>query len=606
MNILAWFCGYGLMGILCAAANGSDILRKLPQPNPKAIAVADHVLANQFTFQGVTGSPGQSDTGQFDWQHGGPKKDREWAWFLNRHRYFEDLYLAHQATGDERYLEKLFQLLDDWLQQHAQAPNHINFSSAWRPLEAARRILESWDLVYCKLWQHPQFSKELKNRFLTTLDQHGPYLQRHHALFGNHLITEMLALLKLAVLRSAHPQSAEWKAYALEQLEKQYQQQFYPAGVHKELSAHYQRVVLLNYQLLINFLKADNDTNGLQRWQARVDEMWAYLAAIQKPNGYAPINNDADRENIRQLSRQHVGQALSREAKNHYFKLAGQVIFAQDSGPHPLWAFFDIGPRGTDHQHEDFLHLSLSLGKADFLVDNGRYTYQPGRWRSYFQSERSHNGLLIDGIGCRPQPNEAMDALPGCGFTDDGPHALAWGSAQFSTQISPLADWQRMVLQLTPASLLVLDHLICFEPRQLVGFWHGAPQTDWQPTQPLHWRVENKAQRLHIQAMASEPVKLRSQLIIGQIEPEIQGWHSARFNQKVASPCLHYTTQISEPTVLAWLFSHESDALALHSVHMTDQSIHVKISKAAKIESLTIDLPRPLKNTARIRHSTFH
>ena len=106
--------------------------------------------------------------------------------------------------------------------------------------------------------------------------------------------------------------------------------------------------------------------------------------------------------------------------------------------------------------------------------------------------------------------------------------------------------------------------------------------------------------------MHSHRLPLDSQVIIGQIEPEIQGWHSARFNQKVASPCLHYSTKISEPTVLAWLFSHESDALALHSFHMTDQSIHVQISKAAKTESLTIGLPGPLKQAARIRHSTFH
>ena len=323
----------------------------------------------------------------------------------------------------------------------------------------------------------PLFSKELKidssRHWINMVPTYSDIMRS----FGNHLITEMLALLKLAVLRSAHPQSAEWKAYALDQLEKQYQQQFLSrGGAHKELSAHYQRVVLLNYQRLINFLKADNDTNGLQRWQARVDEMWAYLAAIQKPNGYAPINNDADRENIRQLSRQHVGHALSREAKNHYFKQAGQVIFAQDSGPHPLWGFFDNGPRGSDHQHEDFLHLSLSLGEADFLVDNGRYTYQPGRWRSYFQSERSHNGLLIDGIGCRPQPNEAMDALPGCGFTDDGPHALAWGSTQFSTHISPLADWQHIGITADTCLLIVVGSSHLFEPRQLVGFWHTARQ----------------------------------------------------------------------------------------------------------------------------------
>ena len=158
---------------------GTELNRELPQFTNTRLEVADAALADTFIFQGVRGSPRIKHSSKYDWQHGGPKDDKEWAWFLNRHRYFEELYLAYSATGDSRYAQKLFAILEDWLDRYASPPKRISFSTAWRPLEAARRILESWDLVYVKLWQNPHFPEALKPKFLRALDSHGDYLQSH-------------------------------------------------------------------------------------------------------------------------------------------------------------------------------------------------------------------------------------------------------------------------------------------------------------------------------------------------------------------------------------------------------------------------------------------
>tara|TARA_B110000285_G_C15139715_1_gene629888 strand:- start:2002 stop:3840 length:1839 start_codon:yes stop_codon:yes gene_type:complete len=580
--------GSGLFGQASRVFN-----RELPVFSKARLQTAEAALIDQFTLQGVMGNPSLEHTSHYNWQHGGPKQDKEWAWFLNRHRYFEDLYLAYVATSDSRYANKLFAILTDWLEQHESPPDHSSFSTAWRPLEAARRVLESWDIVYVKLWQDPHFPAELKPKFLRSLESHGDYLQSHHAWFGNHLITEMLALLKLALMRPEAANSDIWKRYALEKLEQAYDAQFYPEGAHKELSTHYQRVVLLNYQQLITLLENAQDEHLLVEWRPRVDRMWDYFAAIQKPNGFAPLNNDSDKENITQLIRQHRGPQMPPPLTSNYFQQSGHVILRQSNGKSaPLWAFFDIGPRGADHQHEDFLHLSLSLGKSNILVDNGRYTYQPGPWRDYFKSADSHNILLVDGRSSDRQPNTATGTLPGCGYHSSDSIDAAWGSTRFSEMSgSTIAQWQRYTLTLPGRSLLVLDQLTTFEPRKIEGFWHGSPSSDWHISGPHDIQIDQKWNAMQLDHRSNASKQTEMTLIKGQIEPSVQGWHSPRFNQKQASPCLKYNTTIDRPTLLAWLFSPADADSRIESIEQTNHQINIGITRGAESSRVMIHMP---------------
>jgi hypothetical protein len=60
-----------------------------------------------------------------------------------------------------------------------------------------------------------------------------------------------------------------------------------------------------------------------------------------------------------------------------------------------LW--FDGGPFGYGHQHEDKLEIIVTAYGRRFLVDPGNYTYEHSKWRSYFIDSPSHNVVLVDG-----------------------------------------------------------------------------------------------------------------------------------------------------------------------------------------------------------------
>ena len=61
------------------------------------------------------------------------------------------------------------------------------------------------------------------------------------------------------------------------------------------------------------------------------------------------------------------------------------------------WLWFDGGPFGYGHQHEDKLEIMLTAYGKRFLVDPGNYTYERSKWRSYFIDSPSHNVVLVDG-----------------------------------------------------------------------------------------------------------------------------------------------------------------------------------------------------------------
>ena len=544
--------------------------RTLGLADRNVLKSAQSALNDQFTFQGITGSPLKINhgSGGYDWQHRGPKKDKEWAWFLNRHNYFGDLYRAYKSTNEKVYAEKIFSILSDWLEAHASPPSSISFSSAWRPLEVARRILESWDIIYLCLWNDPYFPDQLRDPFINSLQSHGDYLLKNHAIYGNHLITEMLALLKVSILLADKKQAAYWKSYALRKLDEQYEKQVYPEGAHKELSSHYQRVVSLNYQHLLVLLEHSGETELINKWKDKVERLWIYFAQIRKPDGYAPLNNDSDLEDVSELLPKTIRADYKKTSSTVYFPNAGQVIFrGDDSADAPQsWVFFDIGPRGTDHQHADFLHLSISHGSSNFLLDNGRYTYQPGLWRNYFKGPKAHNVIEVVGLRPRQMPKESIGPLLGTGYAESEGWTAAWGEQNFQNSWGEhQASWQRTVIKLSNIGILVVDRIITFSPQQIRGYWHAAPNCNWQINEP-NFQLLDGLNKLQISACNSFGYDFNFAVIEGQIDPEIQGWHSKRFNEKVEAPTLVYQSKIDQPVVFAWLFAPGDNQAELEAV----------------------------------------
>src|SRR5690606_4892869 len=84
------------------------------------------------------------------------------------------------------------------------------------------------------------------------------------------------------------------------------------------------------------------------------------------------------------------------------FPWAGQAVYRSGWDADARWSFFDGGPLGTNHEHYDKLHLSVSAYGRDLLVDSGRYTYVGGSHRSFYRSTQAHNTIAFTGKGQKP------------------------------------------------------------------------------------------------------------------------------------------------------------------------------------------------------------
>jgi hypothetical protein len=387
------------------------------------IASADDALQGVFTLQDVRATQARRPDGGIDWSDQGPRDDKEWAWFLNRHQFMRDLASAARTTRKPQYREALSAYLVDWVRANPY-PDRLTFSAQWRALEVARRVLDVWTPLFYQ--SAAQLSPEARVMMLCSLVDHADALRNHASFWGgNHLLTEKTGLAMIAACWPEFRGADDWLAYALDVSQREIMAQTFPDGAYEELTNHYQRVVLVNVEQLLRVVRfAGLDVRSLDE---RAEQMWDYFVGVMRPNGTGPLNSASDLEGNRAflngnwleygrpdwLYMASNGRAGTPPAEppSRYFPYAGHAVMRSGWDGNAQWAFFDIGPHGTAHQHNDRLHLSVTLGLVDVLVDAGRYNYVPGPWSDYYEGAAAHNTLLLDGRGPVPPPLEAPGTL---------------------------------------------------------------------------------------------------------------------------------------------------------------------------------------------------
>jgi hypothetical protein len=537
-----------------------EVLEPITYP-ANLLEQAEAALEDRFYLLEYWETVPRLNNGGLDWKHRGAAKDKEWAWMLNRHGIFPDLAEAYRLTGDVAYVEYLNEIWQDWITNNSY-PDHLTFSEPWRPLEVARRILHAW--VHLFYNEQDLLNPETRLLILSSLLDHGDALREHASFWGgNHLISEKLALLTLAFAWPELTNSADWRSYAIEQVSRQLMDQTYPDGSYKELSNHYQRVVLRNAQYFVRIMARLDPGFRERQVMQRIEEMWDFFARVTQPDGSGPVNNASDREEnaaflqkvdafynrpdwryIATNGREGIAPAGS---ASRLFPWAGQAILRNGWSREADWVYFDAGPYGTAHQHIDRLHVSASLGGRPTLVDNGRYTYQPGPWRDYFKGPQGHNLILLDDKPAEQAPREVENKLP-VPFSDLPEVAMAAATADFKLAgfaglpgLEKKVPWTRAVLLDRRGFLLVIDHLVTFSEHDLGARWHFHP--DISEAEAISY--------LRLIHPTDLPVRFKS--LVGSAPPDVGGFYSPDYNQKVPAPELRFNLRIDRPTTLVWL-----------------------------------------------------
>lgn len=554
-------------------------------------AAVDAMLEDRFVFYGVEDGVPRVSGGGLDWSWRGPTNDREWAWALNRHFYLSSFLDAWLSSGNTAYIRKIDELIKDWVISNPYTGKKDS-SAAWRGLEVALRM-KGWQRVFSTLQNEPAFSPAARLLMLTSLPDHAHYLRNFHAAGNNWLTMEMNGLATIATTWPELRDSGTWLEYAFEQLVPALEEQVNPDGAQTELTSHYHRVALFNFQEFADTVEQAGHKVP-DTYRAGLERMWAYLAYTMRPNGYGLQNNDSDYD----FTRNVVLEAAERYHRPDWsyiasngnngtpplhtpsvaFPCSGQVIFRDKYAGDADWMYFDIGPLGTGHVHYDKLHLSVTIGGRNILVDSGRYSYVGGPWREYFTGSASHNVLLIDGQNQKSQPARYDVPLNGLVINEDGtevscfPESLgdqekarkapdfiiapeyvfARGSFEQGYRgIQGNVVHTRIVLRHNSVEgIFVIDHVETDQPREITALWHFHPDCDVVIEGGEIKTTNDDGLNLSLFPLGDTTWNLS--LVKGQESPSIQGWYSPTYNVKLPAWTAVCTAHINGNATFAW------------------------------------------------------
>ena len=549
------------------AKNPSDFfIQPLPNPSEARSPGSDIILKDIFTVQKQSGQSPRDESGHLDWHYQGPLDDQEWAWGVNRHYFIRTLLQDWYRTGNDIYASAIDQYIKDWIISSLPYPGVKSSTAMWRGLEVSFRE-KVWAQVFYGLMENDQLSPATRLLILSSIPEHAHYARHFHAK-GNWLTMEMSGLATSAAAWPEFREASDWINYAKDAMVESMKEQVYPDGVQTELTSHYHYVALANFDLFYRICDAVNEPLP-DFYTQTLESMWNYLAYSMRSDGYGILNNDSDRDynrdrisNVSKIYGREDWQFIASrgisgqkpEKLSVFYPWAGQVIMREGFEEKDQWAFFDIGPWGSGHQHNDKLHLSVMANGLDFLVDAGRFAYRGAvadKFRGYARGSQGHNLVMINGKGQGDGPKFAKEPLKINHFTSTLEYDYAWGECSHFLNLSEKNFHQRQVFYARGEFWVVVDRITVDQPREVQTLWHWHP--DCQINENAMSGHSGERDKYYLHVLPLDKSEREIELIKGQEEPEIQGWYSEEYNSAEPSSTSIFSTKTDGTETFVWV-----------------------------------------------------
>ena len=546
-----------------------------------------------------------------DFRNIGGGVDIKFLWEINRHLWWVPIAQHYALTKDPRCLDRIGELLTNWLQAcpYAKGPN---WSS---PVEHGIRLI-NWSLV----WQliggsdSPLFSggdgRRLLDRWLESIYQHMRFASDNYSFYSsadNHLIGEAAGVYVASQVWDRWAQSRCMRREAKAILERETLLQFGRDGVNLEQASCYHKFSL--QFLIASGLcgRANGDDFSAGFW-SRIEAAMSFSASMMDCRGDVPSIGDSDDGEVWHLgsgtefnsyrSMVAIGAALfqrgdlqakveststvadpqvpwlrglvpppadasAMQALPSRFDAGGYVILGNAlHTPDEFRVTVDCGPLGYNriagHGHADALSVLVSWGGVPLLVDPGTYCYNAApEFRHFFRGTHAHNTMVIDGCD---QSEYGASFLwlreVQCSFTNEpgaAPKSVHASHDGYRRLTDAVVHHRRVTLGEGDGPLVIEDWIDSEQPHDVELFWHAAPGATLAPISDGSWRL--LAGDRHV-SLAIEGHKLEATLIEGRESPP-QGWVSSRFYQRSAAPVIAARTRLSPRQVLRTVIRRE-------------------------------------------------
>jgi hypothetical protein len=516
-----------------------------PRPGRPDVARGDRAMRHEFESIGYPHTFGPEIDWHFDKTAEAGSKypvNNEWTWQLNRHAEWSALSRAYRDTGQEKYAREFVAEMMAWARACPMPKDAGNVPrSPWRTIETGIRAAQIWPELWYRFLLSPAMTDDALLTFLRAYIDHAHHLMEFHTT-GNWLAMEGNGLYYVGVLFPEFRAAAAWRETGGQWIYREMNGQVYPDGVQVELSSGYHHVSLDNFLSVYKIARL----NGRELpgdFLKRLEKMYDFDVFGAMPDGRLPGVQDGNYYPVRRAMAEAAEYFPERSdfrwygsggeqgkppaETSHAFRWAGYYVMrsAWDADARYLW--FDGGPFGYGHQHEDKLQIVVEAYGKLLLVDPGNYTYERSKWRNYFIDSPSHNVVLVDGEPQRRRgaPRDTYvikEPLPAVWKTaPDADYVEATFDENFGGEVKRNVTHTRALLFVKPDFWVVLDTLQAKDgkPHTYDALFHFDAKVR---TEGLRAVTLNEGEaNLTVAARPDAGVTLR--VVEGQEDP-VQGW----------------------------------------------------------------------------------
>lgn len=317
------------------------------------------------------------ETREFDRWH---FDDASHLWNFNVHylEYLVALKAKYIKTRDERYKEKLNEILENWyLEGITDSDSNQAYTISLRivnQLLIADVVADKqklYDFIYAQY------------RFLI--------LHQEIHLLGNHYLENIKTIVICSVLFS---EEDVYKQY-IKKLNKELDKEITQDGLHFELSLMYHKIVmddLIRVALLLKEAKKTEYKAILQKLKSMTTALYSLEEGISR----TLLFNDAG-EGVAKTTKvllntcRYLFEIKAEKMRNiaGYYRLDdGKITVVVDCG--------ELAPTYMPgHSHCDCLSFEMFYDGRPIIVNSGTYQYQC-KYRNYFRSTAAHNTVMIN------------------------------------------------------------------------------------------------------------------------------------------------------------------------------------------------------------------
>ncbi|GJQ34965.1 MAG: hypothetical protein JETCAE01_09750 [Anaerolineaceae bacterium] len=506
--------------------------------------------------------------------------DIKFTWEPNRFAFVYTLVRAYAATGDEKYPQAFWRLIQDWADH-----NPPNTGANWKDGQEIALRLMAWTFGFYQFSNSPFSTSQRIAQFTQLL---AAQAERIYANIGyaistrsNHTISEAFGLWMVGLLFPELKDAKKYLALGKRLLEEEAAKQIFPDGSYAMYSLNYHRVILHLCLYAIRLAELNNIqfSNSLY---SSISSSIQYLSHLIDPTtGQMPVYgsndsalvlplNNCDFTDYRPLlqlgSVITTGQPIFEPGDwdEDVFWLCGNdeitkkeerrknnigdsfpnggVYILRSSNSHAFIRCTDFTSRPS---HADQLHMDLWMGSHNIAVDAGTYLYSgEGIWRNGLARTSAHNTVTVDG-------KDQMTLVSRFTWTN-------WAKGRAFKHTDNL--WQgehdgykpvrhkRTVMALEGDRWLVIDDLDAKGPHHYTLHWllNDVPFT--QNKNSLHLKYEASIYKIQTGLLKGE-----GKFTTLRADPDsTYGWRSRYYGHK--EPAISLLLEADQPSVRFWTF----------------------------------------------------